>query len=186
MTTERNWAKVIDYLYDNQTGLVMAPRYHGGDSSELDPEHEFVQELELDSKEASDALFQAIEFGFLEMKAANREKIGPNELEFDMLREHYRGRERPLREYTLGLSEKGFNIAHERDLRKREENYKSFQKLNGLTVMLFTVILATSVLTQTVLSFPEATQLAQLVTAAIIGFMIITVIALVAWYRRMS
>lgn len=160
MGDDQNWAKLVSYLYNSETGRLQAPLYEPYDPRGLNSNHEFVNKLNLDRKDAADALFQVVEFGLIELTYEGTETIGPSELEFNMFEENNPDRNYPLHMYAVGLSEKGFDVAHQRAIQnrqeKKEEEFRSFQKINNLLVMMFTVILGVSASIQAILAYHDA------------------------------
>jgi hypothetical protein len=115
-----DWAKIISYLYESETGRVQAPIYERGETSGITGSHPFVEELDLTRKEAADALFQANEFGFLELTHQSEGVIESEDLVFDMFKPKYPKRDSDLHEYALRLSKRGFDVAHEREMKQNQ------------------------------------------------------------------
>lgn len=149
MVDEPNWSKLIKYLYNDETGRVMVPTYIT-EEDKLNEDHPFIEDLSWEQGNPSDALFQAVEFGFLEVRHFSGTHFDSQELSFDMFKDS-RPPFEPKQEFSLGLSEKGFDVAHEREQLNLQEKHRSYQNFNQTITTLFTVFLGTGILTQTLL-----------------------------------
>lgn len=135
-----DWAKIISYLYESRTGRVEAPIYELGETSGITANHPFVEELDLTRKKATDALFQANEFGFLELTHQTEGTIESDNLVFDMFKPKYPKRDSDLGEYALRLSKKGFDVAHEREVKQNQTE-------NSQAIIILTIVLAFAAIT---------------------------------------
>lgn len=138
--SEPNWAKIIGYLYHSRTGRVEPPIYERGESHGVIRSHPFVEELDLSKKEAANALFQANEFGFIELKHHKEGIIKAENLKFDMFKKGSPELNSDLAEYALRLSNKGFDVAHDREQNKEQKSInkdiRNLTKIIALTAIL--------------------------------------------------
>ena len=170
MSEEPNWSKIIHYIYSKSNGKVDPPTIS---RERLNEDHELSKNLDMNRKELKNSFHQAIDFGLLQLKRENH-VVPPESMHIKYFRGDQIDLKYRLRSYSLELSAKGFDVAHQREQRKRQESFEDFQSFNNLIVAIFTIVLASGIFSQTILMSESASKFYIYLSGAALAFLVIT------------
>lgn len=135
---EPDWAKVLEVLYNEEDSVYREIE------GELSSSHDLVEKSELTVDEVNSALVFLREQGLVEQEGVGQ-RVTKNE-------------EEQWTHIKYELKEKGFDVAHERELRKKQQNLTEEQKEATDTLADFTVILGVTALVQALAAVVSASR----------------------------
>ena len=152
--SQSNWTEILHLMYEQN---IDSP------SANIDENHPFATKSSLGIDEAEDAVNKLTEWGLLEMK---------------VIHEGYNKLEKVPIEYGYELTEKGFDVAHEREL--KEESQKT-----NFSLMALTAILALTALIQAISSvlILDGAEKGSMMIATTFILLLIVYISYKSWKR---
>lgn len=162
---EPYWAIVLNYIYETNSGTIPECRDYDGENPVL---QELERETDLSQWLAREGLLYCTDKQFLKLVRSDGVTLKkPEKLRISDV-ETAKGAE------IISLSNKGFEVAHEREIRmqqqelqqqlqeeqhqQQEQQRQELEKQNRInaTVGAFTIVLATGILAQAMLVLPDA------------------------------